>query len=100
MNGTIKSPLDLRDYTLAKAGCKLCEDIELPTTYRLDWNVPIYHQGDIGSCASHACAETKSYIENDLFSIGYLHGNRETEEEYESEGQTIRAVMAKLCDRG
>lgn len=61
---------------------ELCTLMEVPNKFKLDYRVPILSQGSVGSCVSHAIAELLSYKFGEMYSVGYIHGNRASEDEY------------------
>ena len=81
--GAIESPVDLRDYDYSMlAGAT---DVEMPESFELDYDIPIQNQGNVGSCVAHALMEMKSYIDNDMYSIGFIYGNR-NDDDYQGNG--------------
>ena len=51
--GAIDSPTDLRDYNYSMVTGS-SEEIEIPEKFELDYDIPIQHQGNVGTCVAHA----------------------------------------------
>ena len=91
--GAILSPIDVRDYKIARA--VLAE--EFPETFEL--KMPeVKNQKDVGSCVAHAIATTIEYFsrlqgddDRDM-SVGYIYGNRTTST-YEGIGMIVRDAL-------
>lgn len=60
------SPKDERDY---KSLRKLAAPVKLPTTFRLAPNIPVYDQGQAGSCVGNGCCSAFRY------EVAQLKGN-------------------------
>lgn len=96
--GAIDSPVDLRDYDYSMVSGS-SEKIEVPESFELDYDIPIQNQGSIGSCVAHALMEMKSYIDNNMYSIGFLYGNRSDTDHQES-GLVPRQALKNLVKYG
>ncbi len=96
--GAIDSPVDLRDYDYSMVSGS-SEEIEVPESFELDYDIPIQNQGSIGSCVAHALMEMKSYIDNNMYSIGFLYGNRSDTDHQES-GLVPRQALKNLVKYG
>ena len=96
--GAIDSPVDLRDYDYSMVSGS-SEEIEVPESFELDYDIPIQNQGSIESCVAHALMEMKSYIDNDMYSIGFLYGNRSYTDHQES-GLVPRQALKNLVKYG
>ena len=72
--GAIESPTDLRDYDYSMLSG--ATDTEIPESFELDYDIPVQNQGNVGSCVAHALMEMKSYIDNDIYSIGFIYRNK------------------------
>ena len=95
--GAIESPADLRDYDysmLADAA-----EVEIPESFELDYNIPVQNQGNVGSCVAHALMEMKSYIDNDMYSIGFIYANR-SDDDYQGNGLVPREALKHLVKEG
>ena len=57
--GAIDSPSDLRDYDYSMLN-NIDEGIEITESFKLDYDIPIQNQGQVGSCVAHALMEILS----------------------------------------
>ena len=96
--GAIDSPKDLRDYDYSMLN-NIEEEIEIPESFKLDYDIPIQNQGQVGSCVAHALMEMKSYIDNDMYSIGFIYGNRK-ENDWQGHGMIIREALKNIVEFG
>ena len=95
--GAIESPVDLRDYDYSMlAGAA---DVEIPESFELDYDIPVQNQGNVGSCVAHALMEMKSYIDNEMYSIGFIYGNR-NDDDYQGNGLVPREALKHLVKDG
>lgn len=96
--GCLPSPPDSRDYRLSAfmdmpSGSG--SDDTFPKSYKVPWLPNIKNQGKINSCTAFAlsyifeCINRKMCGQADVFSTGYLYGNRR-ETTYTGEGQIMR----------
>ena len=49
--GAVDSPKDLRDYDYSMLN-NIDEGIEIPESFKLDYDIPIQNQGQVGSCVA------------------------------------------------
>ena len=96
--GAIDSPKDLRDYDYSMLN-NIDEEIEIPENFKLDYDIPIQNQGQVGSCVAHALMEMKSYIDNSMYSIGFIYGNRK-ENDWQGHGLIIREALKNIVEFG
>ena len=96
--GAIDSPTDLRDYDYSMVTGS-SEEIEIPEKFELDYDIPIQNQGQVGSCVAHALMEMKSYIDNDMYSIGFIYGNR-NDNDFQGSGLIPREALKHLVKEG
>ena len=96
--GAIDSPADLRDYDYSMVTGS-SEEIEIPEKFELDYDIPIQNQGNVGSCVAHALMEMKSYIDNDMYSIGFIYGNR-NDNDHQGSGLIAREALKHLVKEG
>lgn len=96
--GAIESPVDLRDYDYSMVTGS-SEKIEIPEKFELDYDIPIQNQGNVGSCVAHALMEMKSYIDNDMYSIGFIYANR-NDDDYQGSGLVPREALKHLVKEG
>ncbi len=96
--GAIDSPKDLRDYDYSMLN-NIEKEIKIPESFKLDYDIPIQNQGQVGSCVAHALMEMKSYIDNDMYSIGFIYGNRK-EEDWQGHGLIIREALKNIVEFG
>ena len=96
--GAIESPADLRDYDYSMVTGS-SEKIDIPEKFELDYDIPIQNQGNVGSCVAHALMEMKSYIDNSMYSIGFIYGNRK-EEDWQGHGLIIREALKCIVKNG
>ena len=95
--GVIDSPIDLRDYDYSMLSYK--EETVIPENFKLDYDIPIQNQGNVGSCVAHSLMEMKSYIDNDMYSIGYIYGNRK-DSDWQGHGMITREALKNLVEFG
>ena len=96
--GAIESPTDLRDYDYSMITGS-SEEIEIPEKFELDYDIPVQNQGNVGSCVAHALMEMKSYIDNDMYSIGFIYGNR-NDNDFQGSGLIAREALKHLVKEG
>ena len=96
--GAIESPTDLRDYDYSMVTGS-SEKIDIPEKFELDYDIPIQNQGNVGSCVAHALMEMKSYIDNSMYSVGFIYGNRK-EEDWQGHGLIIREALKCIVKNG
>ena len=96
--GAIDSPTDLRDYRLSDL-VTCADDVDIPEKFELDYDIPIQNQGNVGSCVAHALMEMKSYIDNDMYSIGFIYGNR-NDNDFQGSGLIAREALKHLVKEG
>lgn len=96
--GAIESPVDLRDYDYSMVAGN-SEKIDIPERFELDYNIPIQNQGNVGSCVAHALMEMKSYIDNEMYSIGFIYGNR-SDTDYQGSGLVPREALKCIVKNG
>ena len=96
--GAIESPKDLRDYDYSMITGS-SEKIEIPEKFELDYDIPIQNQGDVRSCVAHALMEMKSYIDNNMYSIGFIYGNR-NDNDFQGSGLIAREALKHLVKEG
>ena len=96
--GAIDSPKDLRDYDYSMLNNSE-EEIEIPESFKLDYDIPIQNQGQVGSCVAHSLMEMKSYIDNSMYSIGYIYGNRK-ESDWQGHDMVVRKALGNLVKFG
>ena len=96
--GAIESPTDLRDYDYSMVTGS-SEEIEIPEKFELDYDIPVQNQGNVGSCVAHALMEMKSYIDNDMYSIGFIYGNRNNND-FQGSGLIAREALKHLVKEG
>ena len=96
--GAIESPTDLRDYDYSMVTGS-SEEIEIPEKFELDYDIPVQNQGNVGSCVAHALMEMKSYIDNDMYSIGFIYGNR-NDNDFQGSGLIAREALKHLVKEG
>ena len=96
--GAIESPVDLRDYDYSMVTGS-SEKIDIPEKFELDYDIPIQNQGNVGSCVAHALMEMKSYIDNSMYSIGFIYGNR-NDTDYQGSGLVPREALKCIVKNG
>ena len=96
--GAIESPTDLRDYDYSMLN-NIEEEVEIPENFKLDYDIPIQKQGQVGSCVAHALMEMKSYIDNDMYSIGFIYGNR-NDTDHQGSGLVPREALKCIVKNG
>ena len=96
--GAIESPTDLRDYDYSMVTGS-SDKIDIPEKFELDYDIPIQNQGNVGSCVAHALMEMKSYIDNSMYSIGFIYGNR-CNTDYQGHGLVPREALKRLVKDG
>ena len=101
--GAIESPVDLRDYDYSMLAS--ATDVEIPENFELDYDIPVQNQGNVGSCVAHALMEMKSYIDNDMYSIGFIYGNRNDKDFHHREQKfelrdRCQGALGNICLRG
>ena len=60
--GAIESPIDLRDYTIKNLVGKATA-IEIPDSFKLDYEYDILNQGNVSSCRALVEKRMKDYID-------------------------------------
>lgn len=97
--GAIKSPFDIRDYTIkALLKSQLPEEFELPT-------LPVKNQFTTGSCVAQALAllveyhHRRQHNEEVQFSTEFIYANRE-DTDHQEEGMILRQAFACLKKYG
>ena len=95
--GAIESPTDLRDYDYSMLSG--ATDTEIPESFELDYDIPVQNQGNVGSCVAHALMEMKSYIDNSMYSVGFIYGNRK-EDDWQGHGLVIREALKNIVKFG
>ena len=95
--GAIESPVDLRDYDYSMlAGAT---DVDIPEKFELDYDIPIQNQGKVNSCVAFSLSEMKSYIDNDMYSIGFIYANR-NDDDHQGSGLVPREALKHLVKDG
>lgn len=92
--GCLESPMDLRDYRVAKV---VKTKIELPQEFELE-PTAIKDQGSVGSCVAHAIS---SMLEKDgkSYSTGWIYGYR-PDEYYQGQGMYPREALKTIKNLG
>ena len=102
--GAIESPIDLRDYTIKNLVGKATA-IEMPDSFKLDYEYDILNQGNVGSCRAFVEKRMKDYIdgmpfeENKCYSSGFIYGYRK-DSDFQGEGLVARESLNNLCEFG
>ena len=102
--GAIESPIDLRDYTIKNLVGK-ATTIEIPDSFKLDYEYDILNQGNVGSCRALTEKRMKDYIdgmpfeENKCYSSGFIYGYRK-DSDFQGEGLVARESLNNLCEFG
>ena len=102
--GAIESPIDLRDYTIKNLVGKATA-IEIPDSFKLDYEYDILNQGNVGSCRAFVEKRMKDYIdgmpfeENKCYSSGFIYGYRK-DSDFQGEGLVARESLNNLCKFG
>ena len=98
--GAIPSPIDLRDYRIAKA----IDESQFPDEFEI--SMPhVKNQMQVCSCVAHALSEVVEYFNsqqednNKIMSTGYIYGNR-TNMTHKGEGMVIRDALSNLQKYG
>lgn len=98
--GAIPSPIDLRDYKIAKA----IDESQFPDEFEI--SMPhVKNQMQVSSCVAHALSEVVEYFNsqqedsNKVMSTGYIYGNR-TNMTHKGEGMVIRDALSNLQKYG
>lgn len=101
--GCLPSPPDSRDYRISAfmdmpSGTSDGVDCVYPKSYSVPYVPSIKNQGKINSCTAFAlsyifeCINQKLCAQTDVFSTGYLYGNRK-DTYYTGEGQVMREAV-------
>ena len=102
--GAIESPIDLRDYTIKNLVGKATA-IEIPDSFKLDYEYDILSQGNVSSCRAFVEKRMKDYIdgmpfeENKCYSSGFIYGYRK-DSDFQGEGLVARESLNNLCEFG
>ena len=102
--GAIESPIDLRDYTIKNLVGKATA-IEIPDSFKLDYEYDILNQGNVSSCRAFVEKRMRDYIdgmpfeENKCYSSGFIYGYRK-DSDFQGEGLVARESLNNLCEFG
>ena len=102
--GAIESPIDLRDYTIKNLVGKATA-IEIPDSFKLDYEYNILSQGNVSSCRALVEKRMRDYIdgmpfeENKCYSSGFIYGYRK-DSDFQGEGLVARESLNNLCEFG
>lgn len=96
----LPSPIDKRDYV---ASFVFTDNVILPDEYITPNLIPIYNQGEIGSCVAHASSSMFEYL-NQLhnnkyqeFSKGFIYAHKD---DITTSGMIPRNAIKFLCNNG
>ena len=97
-NDVIKSPYDIRDYTINA-------ESNLPESFSLDLNIPVKDQGSRSTCVAHALSSIIEHhyytqlSEYKEFSTEFIYGYR-VFGNYEGEGMVLRQALKNIQSYG
>jgi C1A family cysteine protease len=101
--GTQISRQDDRDFELGAVVS--CAFQSFPNTFRIMYPGKPKDQGRVGSCVAHSLSYVKEVLEYrqtnkfNLFSVGFIYGNRKTTD-YQGEGMEPRDALKHLLNEG
>lgn len=95
------SPTDERDIFYSDVICADSSSITIPKSFEIKYQFSPKNQGNVNSCVTHVLSEYEEIEKssNELFSVGFLYGNRK-DSDFQGSGMILREALNHLINEG